>query len=86
MEHAQKIILVFIREITSGAQRVLLWRNERDMLTVNSQQIRSEMRKKTIHLPTEFIRVLVIISMKINQKKTKLPLGIIQCLWETEDC
>lgn len=46
MEHAQKSILVFISEITSGAQRVLLWRGIKrtgeNLLTVNSQQIRSK--------------------------------------------
>lgn len=35
---------------------------------------------KLSYLPAEFICVLVVISMKINQQEAQLPLGIIQCL------
>lgn len=91
VEHAQKSILVFISEITSGAQSVVLWRGmkktweELAYYKLSVDKIRKEKKKKSIHLPTELIRVLVIISMKINQKKAKLPFGIIKCLWETKD-
>lgn len=37
-----------------------------------------------MHRPTEFIGVLVIVAVKINQKKAKLPLGIVERLRETE--
>lgn len=91
VEHAQKSILVFIREITSGAQSVLLRRGmKRTWEEPTYYKISAKKHKKThkktkqknrsLHLPTELIRVLVIISMKINQKKAKFSLGIIKCL------
>lgn len=89
VEHAQKSILVFISEITSGAHSVLLWKGmkgtweELAYYKLSADKMRKE--KKKFHLPTELIRVLVIISMKINQKKAEFPFGIIKCLWEKED-
>lgn len=35
---------------------------------------------KFSYLPAELICVLVVVSVKINQEETQLPLGIVQCL------
>lgn len=86
VEQAQKSIRLFISEMTSGAQRALLW-NKTKQRESNLPTVKSPRRKKTtgLYLPAELIRVLVVISMKINQKKSEFPLGITKCLWETKE-
>ena len=55
VEQAQKSILLFISEMTSGAQRALLWNKikhcESNLPTINHQQ-KSQRRKKMTHLLT----------------------------------
>lgn len=85
VEQAQKSIRLFISEMTSGAQRALLWNKTRQRESnLPTIQVREE-RKRLDYLPAELIRVLVVIPMKINQKKSKFPLGVTKCLWETKD-
>lgn len=61
-------------------------RDEKDMrrtcLLQNISRLKkiTQINKRSTHLPTELIRVLVIVSMKINQKEAKLSLGVIKCL------
>lgn len=43
-------------------------------------KVQRQLFRKLSYLPAEFICVLVVISMKINQQEAQLPLGIIQCL------
>ena len=41
--------------------------------------------KRRPHSPTEFVRVLVVVSVKVNQEEAELPLGVVKCLWDTGD-
>lgn len=52
----------------------------RDDVSKFALKVQGQQFGKHSYLPAEFIRVLVVISMKVNQQEAQLPLGIVQCL------